>query len=131
MVFKLDTVERSWEIYRIIVGEVAKNAKGSVFKVAELIGSVVKSRWSLFQPSKGEAMQERLVSTAATTHYLFQRGDSKNKNMVIVRKSKVEEVNTNLTRLYGHNILVHFGYLQFLICIWSMRRGKLHRKGKG
>ncbi|KAL8224032.1 hypothetical protein R6Q57_019507 [Mikania cordata] len=75
------------------VGEVAKDAKGNVSEVAERVGSVVKSRWSLFQqPSTRQAMQERLVSAAATTSYFLRKGVSGTKEKVVVGKTKVEEV---------------------------------------
>ncbi|XP_071686255.1 uncharacterized Rho GTPase-activating protein At5g61530 [Rutidosis leptorrhynchoides] len=75
------------------VGEVAKDAKGNVSEVAERVGSVVKSRWSLFQqPSTRQAMQERLVSAAATTSFFLRRGVSETKEKVVVGKTKVEEV---------------------------------------
>ncbi|MFS7936885.1 putative Rho GTPase activation protein [Helianthus anomalus] len=77
----------------LFVGEVAKDAKGNVSEVAERVGSVVKSRWSLFQqPSTRQAMQERLVSAAATTSYFLRRGVSETKEKVVVGKTKVEEV---------------------------------------
>lgn len=75
------------------VGEVAKDAKGNVSEVAERVGSVVKSRWSFFQqPSTRQAMQERLVSAAATTSFFLRRGVSETKDKVVVGKTKVEEV---------------------------------------
>lgn len=75
------------------VGEVAKDAKGNVSEVAGKVGSVVKSRWSLFQqPSTRQAMQERLVSAAATTSFFLRKGVSETKEKVVVGKTKVEEV---------------------------------------
>ncbi|XP_024992040.1 uncharacterized Rho GTPase-activating protein At5g61530 [Cynara cardunculus var. scolymus] len=75
------------------VGEVAKDAKGNVSGVAERVGSVVKSRWSFFQqPSTRQAMQERLVSAAATTSFFLRKGVSETKEKVVVGKVKVEEV---------------------------------------
>lgn len=75
------------------VGEVAKDAKGNVVDVAEKVGSIVKSRWSfLQQPSTRHAMQERLISAAATTGMLFRKGVSETKEKVNVGKIKVEEV---------------------------------------
>lgn len=91
------------------VGEVAKDAKGNVSGVAERVGSVVKSRWSLFQqPSTRQAMQERLVSAAATTSFFLRKGVSETKEKVVVGKVKVEEVTTNPARLCSQNI---FEYL--------------------
>lgn len=85
------------------VGEVAKDAKGNVSDVAEKVGSIVKSRWSfLQQPSTRHAMQERLISVAATTGMLFRKGVSETKEKVNVGKIKVEEV-------IKHNL--------FIICI--------------
>ncbi|KAL6989434.1 hypothetical protein U1Q18_015183 [Sarracenia purpurea var. burkii] len=75
------------------VGEVAKDAKGNVSDVAEKVGSMVKSRWSLLQhPSTRNAMQERLVSAAAITGTLLRRSYSGTKDKVAVGKIKVEEV---------------------------------------
>lgn len=75
------------------VGEVAKDAKGNVSEVAGRVGSVVKSRWSFFQqPSTRQAMQERLVSAAATTSFFLRKGVSETKDKVVVGKTKVEEV---------------------------------------
>ncbi|KAK1419504.1 hypothetical protein QVD17_28676 [Tagetes erecta] len=75
------------------VGEVAKDAKGNVSEVAGRVGSVVKSRWSfLQQPSTRQAMQERLVSAAASTSYFLRRGVSETKEKVVVGKTKMEEV---------------------------------------
>lgn len=75
------------------VGDVAKDAKGNVADVAERVGSLVKSRWAfLQQPSTKHAMQERLISAAATTGTLFRRGFTGTKEKVAVGKIKVEEV---------------------------------------
>ncbi|GMP23987.1 hypothetical protein CsSME_00001402 [Camellia sinensis var. sinensis] len=75
------------------VGEVAKDAKGNVAGVAGKVGSMVKSRWSLLQqPSTKHAMQERLISAAASTGMLFRKGYSGTKDKVVVGKTKVEEV---------------------------------------
>ncbi|CAK9135131.1 unnamed protein product [Ilex paraguariensis] len=75
------------------VGEVAKDAKGNVTDVAGKVGSMVKSRWSLLQqPSTRHAMQDRLISAAATTGMLLRAGISETKDKVSVGKTKVEEV---------------------------------------
>ncbi|GAB2294104.1 hypothetical protein Dimus_028323 [Dionaea muscipula] len=75
------------------VGEVAKDAKGNVVDAAERFGSVVKSKWSLFQqPSTKHAMQERLLSAAASTGFLLRKGYSESKDVVAVGRTKVEEV---------------------------------------
>lgn len=75
------------------VGEVAKDAKGNVGEVAEKVGSVVKSRWSLLQqPSTRHAMQERFISAAATTSFFLRKGFLETKDKVAVGKTKVEEV---------------------------------------
>nr|GME10008.1 uncharacterized Rho GTPase-activating protein At5g61530 [Ipomoea batatas] len=76
-----------------VLGEVAKDAKGNVTEVAEKVGSVVKSRWSFLQhPSTRQAMQERLISAAATTSLFLRKGFSETKDKVVVGKTKVEEV---------------------------------------
>ncbi|KAL2558363.1 putative Rho GTPase-activating protein [Forsythia ovata] len=75
------------------VGEVAKDAKGNVADVAGKVGSVVKSRWALLQqPSTRHAVQERLISAAASTSILLRKGFSETKDKVVVGKTKVEEV---------------------------------------
>ncbi|KAG5558312.1 hypothetical protein RHGRI_008293 [Rhododendron griersonianum] len=75
------------------VGEVAKDAKGNVADVAGKVGSIVKSRWAILQqPSTKHAMQERLISAAATTGMIFRKSYSGTKDKVVVGKSKVEEV---------------------------------------
>ncbi|KAF4362698.1 uncharacterized Rho GTPase-activating protein At5g61530 [Cannabis sativa] len=75
------------------VGEVAKDAKGNVADVAERVGSLVKSRWAFFQqPSTKHAVQERLISAAATTGTLFRKSITETKEKVVVGKIKVEEV---------------------------------------
>ncbi|KAG6649057.1 uncharacterized Rho GTPase-activating protein At5g61530 isoform X1 [Carya illinoinensis] len=75
------------------VGEVAKDAKYNFTDVAERVGSMVKSRWAfLQQPSTRHAVQERLISAAATTGTLLRKGVSETKDKVVVGKTKVEEV---------------------------------------
>ncbi|KAG5229423.1 Rho GTPase-activating protein [Salix suchowensis] len=75
------------------VGEVAKDAKGNVADAAEKVGSAVKSRWAIFrEPSTRQAMQERLITAAATTGMFFRKGISETKDKVTVGKTKVEEV---------------------------------------
>lgn len=76
-----------------LVGEAAKDAKGNVADVAERVGSIVKSRWSLLQqPSTRLAVQERLITAAASTGTLLRKGISETKDKVVVGKMKVEEV---------------------------------------
>ncbi|XP_011076419.1 uncharacterized Rho GTPase-activating protein At5g61530 isoform X1 [Sesamum indicum] len=75
------------------LGEVAKDAKENATDVAEKFGSVVRSRWASFQqPSTRHAMQEHLISAAATTSMFLRRGFSETKDKVVVGKTKVEEV---------------------------------------
>ncbi|KAK7856440.1 uncharacterized Rho GTPase-activating protein At5g61530 [Quercus suber] len=75
------------------VGEVAKDAKGNFADVAERVGTLVKSRWAFFQqPSTKQAVQERLISAAATTGTLLRKGVEETKDKVVVGKTKVEEV---------------------------------------
>lgn len=74
------------------VGVVAKDAKGNVADVAEKVGSIVKNKWSfLRQPSTRQAMQEQLITTAATTSMILRKGFSGTKEKVTVGKVKVEE----------------------------------------
>ncbi|TKY68210.1 Rho GTPase-activating protein [Spatholobus suberectus] len=75
------------------VGEVTKDTKSNVTEVAGRVGSMVKSRWAILQqPSTRHAVQDRLISAAATTGTLLRRGFSGTKDKVAVGKSKVEEV---------------------------------------
>ncbi|CAA0834544.1 Uncharacterized Rho GTPase-activating protein [Striga hermonthica] len=75
------------------VGEVAKDAKDNVTDVAGKVGSAVKTRWAIFQqPSTRHAMQERLISAAATTSMFLRKGFSETKEKMVVGKTKVEEV---------------------------------------
>lgn len=87
---KLKTAGQSAGIF---VGEVAKDAKGNVADVAGRVGSLVKSRWALIQqPSTRHAMQERLLTAAATTGTLLRKGVTETRGKVVVGKMKVEEV---------------------------------------
>ncbi|XP_061367411.1 uncharacterized Rho GTPase-activating protein At5g61530 [Gastrolobium bilobum] len=75
------------------VGEVTRDTKSNVAEVAGRVGTMVKSRWALLQqPSTRHAVQDRLVSAAATTGALLRRGLTGTKEKVVVGKSKVEEV---------------------------------------
>lgn len=75
------------------VEEVAKDAKGNAADVAERVGTLFKSRWALLQqPATRHAVQERLISAAATTGTFFRKGVSETKDKVVVGKVKVEEV---------------------------------------
>lgn len=75
------------------VGEVAKDAKGNVADAAERVGSVVKSRWAILrQPATKHAVQESLISAAATTGTFLRKGITGTKDKVVVGKTKVEEV---------------------------------------
>lgn len=75
------------------VGEVTKDTKTNVAEVAGRVGSIVKSRWAILQqPSTRHAVQDRLISAAATTGTLLRRGLSGTKDKVVVGRSKVEEV---------------------------------------
>ncbi|KAL0317603.1 UNVERIFIED_CONTAM: Ceramide kinase [Sesamum angustifolium] len=57
------------------LGEAAKDAKENATDVAGKFGSAVKSRWAIFQqPSTRHAMQEHLISAAATTSMFLRRG---------------------------------------------------------
>ncbi|GAB4858833.1 hypothetical protein Ancab_010311 [Ancistrocladus abbreviatus] len=77
----------------VLVGEVAKDAKVNVVDAAERVGSVVKSKWSIFQqPSTKHAMQELLLSAAASTSFFLRKGFSGTMDKVAVGKTKVEEV---------------------------------------
>lgn len=75
------------------VEEVTKDAKVNVSDMAGRVGSMFKSRWAILQkPSTRQAVQERLITAAATTGTLFRKGLSETKDKVSVGKIKVEEV---------------------------------------
>ena len=75
------------------MGEVAKDVKGNVFDVVGRLGSMVKSRWSLLQqPSTRHAVQDRLLSAAASTGTFLRKGMSETKEKVATGKTKFEEV---------------------------------------
>ncbi|KAK9913989.1 hypothetical protein M0R45_037788 [Rubus argutus] len=75
------------------VEEVTKDAKVNVSDMAGRVGSMFKSRWAILQqPSTRQAVQERLITAAATTGTLFRKGLSETKDKVSVGKTKVEEV---------------------------------------
>ncbi|KAF6146145.1 hypothetical protein GIB67_015583 [Kingdonia uniflora] len=81
----------------MFVGEVAQDAKGNVANVAGRVGLLIKSKWSLIQqttlrPGSKDAVQERLISAAASTSTLLRKGISDTKDKVVVGKLKVEEV---------------------------------------
>lgn len=75
------------------VGEVTKDTKSNVAEVAGRVGTIVKSRWAVLQqPSTRHAVQDRMLSAAATTGAFLRRSFSGTKDKVVVGKSKVEEV---------------------------------------
>lgn len=75
------------------VGGVAKDATINVSDAAERVGSAVKSRWALLrEPSTKHAIQEGLITAAATTGTFFRKGVTGTKEKVVVGKTKVEEV---------------------------------------
>jgi hypothetical protein len=87
-----------------LVGEVAKDAKGNFADAAERVGSIVKTRWSLLQePSTRHAVQERLISAAATTGMFLRKGVTETKDKVAIGKTKVEEVNLAEELLFEWN----------------------------
>lgn len=89
------------------MGDVAKDAKGNVTDVAGRVGNMVKSRWAILQqPSTRHAVQERLISAAATTGTLFRKGFSETKDKVSVGKIKVEEVIARINLVYKFLYLV-------------------------
>ena len=74
------------------VEEVAKDAKVNVADVAERVGSLFKSRWAILQqPATRHAVQEHLITAAATTGTLVRKGITETKEKVSVGKIKVEE----------------------------------------
>lgn len=80
-----------------MVEEAAKDAKEKVVGVAGRVGSLVKSRWSIIQqaaqrPGSKDAMQERIITAAASTGTIIRKGIFETKEKVTVGKLKVEEV---------------------------------------
>ncbi|XP_052163535.1 uncharacterized Rho GTPase-activating protein At5g61530 isoform X1 [Oryza glaberrima] len=77
--------------------QAGQSAGDNIADVAGKVGSVVKSRWAVFQearqrqPPPGETVQERFISAAATTGVLLRKGISETKEKVAVGKVKVEE----------------------------------------
>ncbi|XP_072983541.1 uncharacterized Rho GTPase-activating protein At5g61530 [Typha latifolia] len=79
--------------------QAGQSAGENAADVAGKVGSMVKSRWLLFQEARqrdsvgspGESMQERLISAAASTGMLLRKGISETKEKVVVGKMKVEE----------------------------------------
>lgn len=84
----------------IKIKQASQSAGGNVADAAGKVGSMVKSRWALFQETRQrrppappvERVQERLISAAASTGVLLRKGFSETKEKVAVGKLKVEEV---------------------------------------
>ena len=92
-------------LYRFNAGvklkQAGQSAGDNIADVAGKVGSVVKSRWSVFQEARQqqqqqrpphETVQERVITAAASTGLLFRKGISETKEKVAVGKVKVEEV---------------------------------------
>jgi len=80
--------------------QAGQSAGDNLADVAGKVGSVVKSRWAVFQEARqqqqqqrppGETVQERFITAAASTGLLFRKGISETKEKVAVGKVKVEE----------------------------------------
>ncbi|CAN6218836.1 unnamed protein product [Urochloa humidicola] len=79
--------------------QAGQSAGDNIADVAGKVGSVVKSRWAVFQEARqqqqqrppGETVQERFITAAASTGLLFRKGISETKEKVAVGKVKVEE----------------------------------------
>ncbi|KAL5202531.1 hypothetical protein ABZP36_013483 [Zizania latifolia] len=77
--------------------QAGQSAGDNIVDVTGKVGSVAKNRWSVFQEARqrrlppGETVQERFISTAATTRVLLREGISEMKEKVAVGKVKVEE----------------------------------------
>nr|CAB3457966.1 unnamed protein product [Digitaria exilis] len=81
--------------------QAGQSAGDNIADVAGKVGSVVKSRWAVFQETRqqqqqqqrspGETVQERFITAAASTGLLFRKGISETKEKVAVGKVKVEE----------------------------------------
>jgi len=93
--------------------------------VAGKVGTIVKSRWARLQePSTRHAVQDRMISAAATTGAFLRRGLSGTKEKVVVGKSKVEEVmwlckwflsNCDIYLLVIHQVSTNY---IFVVPIW-------------
>ncbi|KAJ3678715.1 hypothetical protein LUZ60_002518 [Juncus effusus] len=81
--------------------QAGQSAGGNVADVAGRVGSIVKSRWAVFQESRQrnqeewappkETVQEKIITAAASTSVLLRKGLSETKEKVSVGKLKVEE----------------------------------------
>ncbi|CDY68245.1 BnaAnng26590D [Brassica napus] len=72
--------------------EARQSAGMNVADVAERVGSLFKSRWAILQqPATRHAVQEHLITAAATTGTLVRKGITETKEKVSVGKIKVEE----------------------------------------
>jgi len=89
-------------LYRFNAGvklkQAGQSAGDNIADVAGKVGSVVKSRWAVFQEARQqqqrpphETVQERIITAAASTGLLFRKGISETKEKVAVGKVKVEE----------------------------------------
>uniref|UniRef100_A0A8R7PE23 Uncharacterized protein n=1 Tax=Triticum urartu TaxID=4572 RepID=A0A8R7PE23_TRIUA len=78
--------------------QAGQSAGDNIADVAGKVGTVVKSRWAIFQdarqrpPQPGDTVQERFISAAANTGVILRKGISETKEKVAVGKVKVEEV---------------------------------------
>ncbi|KAJ4744656.1 small G protein family protein / RhoGAP family protein [Rhynchospora pubera] len=82
------------------IKQAGQSAGGNVADVAGKVGSMVKSKWVIFQEKRQnkqewappkETVQERLISAAASTTVLLRKGLNETKEKVVVGKVKVEE----------------------------------------
>lgn len=77
--------------------QAGQSAGDNIADVAGKVGTVVKSRWAIFQdarqrpPPPGDTVQERFISAAANTGVILRKGISETKEKVAVGKVKVEE----------------------------------------
>lgn len=77
--------------------QAGQSAGDNIADVAGKVGTVVKSRWAIFQdarqrpPLPGDTVQERFISAAANTGVILRKGISETKEKVAVGKVKVEE----------------------------------------
>lgn len=91
--------------------QAGQSAGDNIADVAGKVGTVVKSRWAIFQdarqrpPPPGDTVQERFISAAANTGVILRKGISETKEKVAVGKVKVEEV-----RAFGQNFASVFSF---------------------
>jgi hypothetical protein len=102
--------------------QAGQSAGDNIADAAGKVGSVVRSRWAVFQEARqrrppGETVQERFITAAATTSVLLRKGISETKEKVAVGKVKVEEVCTAFQHNYVFSTAVKLYSLRIFVLI--------------